>query len=55
MEGAKFQWAAQEDRLNADLDRAQAMLDNEAANQQNMSNQAFGAFGDMASMIGTMD
>lgn len=55
MEGTKFQWAATEDRLNADLDRAQAMLDNQQANQQNQQNMAFGAFGDAAGSLASAD
>ncbi len=55
MQGAQFQAAMTEDRLNADLDRAQGMLDNEKANQQNLSNQAFGAFGDAAAGFAQID
>ena len=43
--GEQFMYQAQEARTLADLDRGQALLDNEQAQQMAYTEQAFGAFG----------
>ena len=54
MAGAQFAWQAQEEREMAELDRAQAMIDNERANVATNEAGMFGTFGDLAASLGNL-